>query len=577
MTQDKQDLVAALKRCAILMELAGENAFKCRAYEQGARIVESLEGEPRQWLETGRLNGVKGIGKGLLKAIEEWAASGRICELDELQEKIPPGLLDILHVPGIGPKKIKLLWETRGIDSLERLEQAARAGELNDLAGFGAKTVEKMLAGIEQRRQYAERHLIHTATAAAERILGHLRAVPGIGRLELAGSLRRRRETIKDIDLVATAADPAAVMQAFVTMPGVLRVVGHGATKSSILLAGGIPADLRVVAEDEFAAALNYFTGGKEHNTALRGRARRMGLKLNEYGLFREAPGDEPGERLPTPDEAAIYQRLGLAYIEPELREGEGEIEAAEAGELPRLVTADQVRGVLHCHTTYSDGRLGVLELAAACRDLGYEYLCICDHSQSAAYAGGLRVDAIRRQWDEIDAANAQLDGFRIFKGIESDILAEGELDYDDGLLARFDLVVASIHSRMTLDREAMTRRICRALAHPAVRILGHPTGRLLLRREPYGVDIDQVIETAVRHNVLLEINAHPHRLDLDWRLVRRAKARGARFAVNPDAHRREELGYIPYGVGIARKGWLEAEDVINMLPLKQFEQWLKR
>ena len=324
-----------------------------------------------------------------------------------------------------------------------------------------------------------------------------------------------------------------------------------------------------------FAAALMYFTGSKEHNTALRGRAKRMGLKLNEYGLFRE-DDEEQKKPLAAKNEADLYRHLGLAYIPPELREDMGEIEAAEKNALPTLIEASDILGVLHCHTTYSDGKLSVEQLARACQERGYKYLAICDHSQSAAYAGGLSPDRLKQQWDEIDKVNDKLKGFKIFKGIESDILAEGELDYRDDILARFDLVVASIHSRMTMDRDTMTRRICRAIEHPATRILGHPTGRLLLQREPFDVDIERVIETAAKNKVVIEINAHPMRLDLDWRYIRQAHKAGCQFAINPDAHSEADLDWIPLGVGIARKGWLEAEDVINSMNSVTFTKWIE-
>ena len=391
-------------------------------------------------------------------------------------------------------------------------------------------------------------------------------------RVELAGSLRRRRETIKDLDLVAESDQPEEVMRAFIEGPGVERVVNHGATKSSVVLAGGIPADLRVVSRDQFPAALNYFTGSKEHNTRLRGRAKKMGLKLNEYGLFAE--GSE--KAMDCRDEAAIYERLGLAYIEPELREDMGEIEASEAGELPPLIASSDLRGLLHCHSTYSDGRSTLAEMSQAARAAGYEYFGICDHSQSAAYAGGLKSQDVLRQHEEIERINERMKNFRVLKGIESDILGDGSLDYPDEFLERFDFVVISVHSRFQLSRAEMTRRICKALAHPAATILGHPTGRLLLRRDPYEVDLEEVFAVAAEHNVAVEINANPHRLDLDWRTLRSAKKAGCIFSINPDAHHTDGIADVEFGIGIARKGWLEASDVINTFGLEQFESWLQ-
>lgn len=576
MSATKQGLIAALKQCAVLMEVSGENPFRCRAYEQGARVLEGLEGEPADWIEQGLLAKTKGIGKVLAEKIEEWAQSGRLKMLEELQRKVPAGLLEIENIPGVGPKKTKLLWEEKGIDTLEKLEAAARDGSLAELPGFAKRTAEKILAGIEQRRRYSKRHSLELATLAAKAILERLRPLPQVGRIELAGSLRRSRETVKDLDIVATSTDPKPVMRAFVETPGVESVIAHGDTKSSILLEGGLAVDLRVVEADQFAAALNYFTGGKQHNTALRARAKRMGFKLNEYGLFPDT--DKPNVKpLPTPDEAALYAHLGLACIAPELREDMGEIEAAEQDNLPELLTSAQMVGVLHCHTNYSDGRNTLLEMATACHEAGYQYLGVCDHSQSAAYAGGLKPEDVVRQWDEIDRLNKKFKGFKILKGIESDILADGSLDYEDDLLEGFDLVVVAIHSGMNMGEGEMTDRICRALEHPATTILAHPTGRLLLRREAYAVDLERVLETAAKHRVVVEINANPWRLDLDWRWIRRARAMGCRFAINPDAHVTAGLEHIPLGVGIARKGWLGPKDVINTKPLNAFKSWLDK
>jgi DNA polymerase (family 10) len=567
----KSDLISALKESAVLTELTGANPFHCRAIENAARVLEGIDGQPAEWLATGALKGVKGVGKGIVERVEQWVENGKLDELEELRAKVPAGLPEMMTIPSLGPKKIKMLWQDRGIDSLAKLEEAARAGALNDLAGFGEKSVEKILAGIDQRRKYSARHHVDTAAAAAGRIFDRLRPIEGVQNIEVAGSLRRRRETVKDLDFIVTAPDTEKIMDAFIATPGVEKVVNHGPTKSSILLAGGIPVDLRVVEPPQFAAALNYFTGSKEHNTQLRGRAKKMGFKLNEYGLFPE-DSDTP---VKLADEAALYKKLGLPYIEPELREGRGEIEAAEAGDLPELIADADMRGVLHCHTTYSDGKNTVEEMARACQKLGYEYLALCDHSQTAAYAGGLKADDLKRQADEIDAVNEKLKGFTILKGVESDILAGGELDYPDDVLARLDLVVCSIHSRMTMPRDEMTARICRALEHPAATILAHPTGRLLLRREPFEVDLEKVLATAAAHGVAVEINANPWRLDLDWTWIKRAKEMGCRFAINPDAHNTENITHIHHGIGIARKGWLTTDDVINTLPLAAFKNHL--
>ncbi len=568
----KTQFIATLRECAALMEINGENPFRCRAYENAARALEGLQGEPADWLASDVLAGVKGIGKGMIEHIEEWAKTGELKTHEELKARLPTGLLDMYAIPGLGAKKVKALWEKLGVDSLEKLEKAAAGEAVASLPGFGRKTADKILAGIEQRRRFSGRHRLDVGLAIAEDVLARLRRLKAVRRIELAGSLRRRRETFKDLDFVVESRDPAAVMEAFISTPGVLRVVSHGPTKSSVLFEGGVPADVRVVGPDQFAAALNYFTGSKEHNIQLRARALKRGLRLNEYGLFPE--GKE--RSLPCPDEAAIYRHLGLAYIEPELREDMGEIEAAQKGDLPNLIRTEDLRGLLHCHTTYSDGKSTLAQMAEAAAGAGYAYFGVCDHSRSAAYAGGLAEADVARQHREIDALARKLKTPVLLKGIEADIGADGSLDYSDAVLARFDFVVVSIHSRFQLSREEMTRRVCRALAHPASTILGHPTGRLLLEREPYELNLEKVFVEAARRRVAIEINANPHRLDLDWRFMRQAKAAGCLFAINPDAHHTSGIADNAFGVGVARKGWLEADDVINTWTPARFRRWLK-
>lgn len=573
MPSSKAQLLTAFRECAALLELKGENPFRCRAYENAARALEGLEGEPAAWLEEDRLKGIKGVGKGMIEHVEEWVKTGRFKLHRDLKQELPEGLMDMMDIPGLGAKKVKALWEELGIDSLNKLEQAAQTDAIEKLEGFGKKSAGKILQGIEQRRKFSERFRVNKATERADLLRGYLETVKEIERFELAGSLRRRRETIKDLDWVVVSSRPEKVMEAFVNAPGVFRVTHHGKTKSSVVFDDGIASDLRVVKKDQFAAALNYFTGSKEHNTRLRGRAKDKGFKLNEYGLFREG-SDKP---VACREEADIYKKLGLVYIEPELREDMGEIEAAEEDKLPDLIVEDDMRGLLHCHSTYSDGKSTLEEMAKAAKAAGFEYFGVCDHSQTAAYAGGLKSADVKRQHREIDALNETFKGgFEILKGIESDILGDGSLDYSEAVLRSFDFVVVSIHSRFTMNREAMTERICKALGHPAASILAHPTGRLLLERDPYDVDLDEVFKTAAHHHVAIEINANPHRLDLDWTVLRRAKRAGCIFAVNPDAHHTSGIGDLRYGLGVARKGWLEAGDVINTKTLKQFRQWLK-
>jgi DNA polymerase (family 10) len=564
MSSNKEELIGKLTELSILMELNGDNPFKCRAHSQAARVLEGLDGRPGEWIEDKVLPGIKGLGKGLIEKIEEWVETGELQDLNEYRRKTPAGLLEMMKISGLGPKKIKLIWKEKKIESLDQLEKAARSGELDDLPRFSRKTSENILKGIEQRRLYNERHHISTAGDVVDFFIGRLSGHPSVSMVEVAGSFRRRRETIKDIDLLVISADPAGVMDHFISTDGVIDVVAHGETKSSILYEGGVPVDLRVVPLDACTATLNYFTGSSEHNTEIRGRASKLGFKLNEYGLYRLDSKNEEPVALENEDE--LYRILGLEFIEPELRENMDEIEAASKGKLPHLIETSDIRGVIHCHSTWSDGKNTILEMARTADRLGYDYFCICDHSQSAAYAGGLKPDDVKRQWEEIERLNDENPYFPILKGIESDILADGSLDYSDELLVGFEMVVASVHSQMNLGREEMTGRICRAIEHPCTRILGHPTGRLLLRREPYELDLDRIFECAASHHVAIEINANPMRLDLDWRYIRKARNMGCRFAINPDAHNTRMIEDIQWGVGIARKGWLEREDVINSL-----------
>jgi len=573
MAATKSKLLSRLLECAVLLEVRGDNVFRCRAYENGARALEGLEGEPVDWIEGGILKGVKGVGKGMIEHVEEWVRNGELEIYEELRGEIPDGIPEMLGIPGVGAKKVRYLWQEEGIDSLEALQAAAEGGAIAEMPGFGKKSAEKILVGIEMRKKFSERHRLGDATARATVLIDHLSALPEIDEIQLAGSLRRKRETIKDLDVVVVSKKPEAVMEAFIGAPEVERVVNHGPTKSSVVFEDGIPADLRVVKRSEFAAALNYFTGSKEHNTHLRGRAKGMGLRLNEYGLFK----GEAKRSLPCPNEAAIYKHLGLAYVEPELREDTGEIEAAEEGKLPELIQEGDMRGLLHCHSTYSDGKSTLREMVGAAKEAGFAYFGICDHSQTAGYAGGLKEKDVLRQHKEIDRLNEEGGKkFAVLKGIESDILGDGSLDYPDTFLNRFDFVVVSIHGQMSMPREKMTDRICKALEHPAATIFAHPSGRLLLKRDPYELDYDRVFKTAAEHRVAIEINANPHRLDLDWRYIKQAKRAGCFFSVNPDAHHTSGIENIKYGIGIARKGWLGPGDVINTFTLAKFRRWLK-
>ncbi|MBN2310594.1 MAG: DNA polymerase/3'-5' exonuclease PolX [Candidatus Hydrogenedentes bacterium] len=562
---DKKDIIGVLEEIALLLELSGENPFKARSYTNVARQIEQLEEELDVLVAGKRLREIKGVGDALEKKIEELVTTGSLKYYEDLRAKFPASLFALFRVPGLGAKRIKTLYEELGVQSLGELEYACTENRLVGLKGFGPKMQDKVLQGIAFAKRHEDLHLISTAMAEAERLRDWLAQEESIVRIDVAGSIRRRKEVVKDIDLLASSARPEDVMGRFVAAEGVERETGQGDTKSSVVLESGLAADLRVVSDEEFPYALHHFTGSKDHNVAMRQRAKERGLKMNEYGLFR---GDE---NIACADEAAIFAELGLPYIPPELREDMGELEAAE---LPRLVEQGDLVGVYHCHSTYSDGRATVGQMAEAARSRGYQYLVIADHSQSAAYAGGLSPAAVEKQHAEIDALNAGLDGFRVLKGIESDIRTDGRLDYEDDVLGAFDAVIASIHSKLDMKEEEATTRVIRAVENRHTAILGHPTGRLLLSRAGYALDFDRVFDACRANGVAVEINANPHRLDLDWRQVRRAKERGVMLCIGPDAHSTDGLDDVAYGLGVARKGWLEADDLLNAMTVKEFFAW---
>ncbi len=567
---DNRAIARILEDVSVMLEITGDNPFRARAFANAARAIEALTDDVRALVARDALRNVRGIGKSIHADIESLIARGTFDLLDALRQEVPDGVLEMFRVPGMGPKKIRAVVEQLGVRSIDELERAARDGRLASLPGFGAKTESAIVDAIERLRRYAERHLVDEATEAARLMEAAVAGAAGVRRTLVAGSLRRRRETIGDIDILATADDAEAVMDAFVSAEAVRHVEARGSTKSTVILDSGIHVDLRVVRDEEFAFAAHYFTGSKAHNTAVRARARRMGLRLNEYGLF-----DADGNAHPCADEAELFGRLGLAFVPPELREDNGEIEAAESGTLPDLVEERDIRGVFHCHSTWSDGRATLREMAEAARALGLEYLGTGDHSRTAAYAGGLSIERLREQRREVDALNEELAPFVVFHGVESDILVDGSLDYPDEVLAELDYVVASVHSGFTMSEARMTERIVRAIRNPHTTMLGHPTGRLLLMRDGYPVDLVAVIDAAAECRVAIEINAHPRRLDLDWRWVRRARDAGVMLVVNPDAHEPGEIAACRHGVGIARKGWLEKRHVLNTRTAAQVRRWL--
>ena len=564
---NKKEVANVLEEIAVLLELSGENPFKARSYENVARALEQHEEDIETLVREKRLREVKGVGEALEDKVTELVTTGRLEYYETLKAKFPETLFELFNIPGLGAKRIKTVYEELQVHTLNGLERACKDGRVAALKGFGAKTQEKMLEGIAFARKRQGLFRVDVASAEAARLRDWVAGVKGIRRVEVAGSLRRRKEVVKDIDLVASSEDPGALMDRFVAYEGVETVTGHGETKSSVVLKTGLAADLRVVSDEQFPYALHHFTGSKEHNVAMRQRAKDRGLKMNEYGLFR-------GEaNVPCRGEAAIFRELGLPWIPPELREDMGELELAE---VPRLLERGDLAGLIHCHSTYSDGRATLKQMAEAAEQRGYAYMAIADHSQTAVYASGLRPETVLKQHREIDALNKASKTFRILKCIESDILMDGALDYDEDLLRQFDLVIASVHSRLTMSENEATERIVKAVENPYCRILGHPTGRLLLMREGYSLNYDKVMDACVANRVAIEINANPNRLDIDWRHIRRGRDRGVLFSIGPDAHEIGGIDDVDYGVGIARKGWLGPEHILNCMDADALLAWCR-
>ncbi|MGB0258743.1 MAG: DNA polymerase/3'-5' exonuclease PolX, partial [Coraliomargarita sp.] len=547
---NKADIVAILEDIAVLLELKGENPFKIRAYSAGARVLDTLEDDLAEVIGQGRLSSIKGIGSALVDKIETLHATGELDYYTELRASVAPGLIEMLQIPGLGGKKVKKIHDALGVESIDALKAACESGEVAGLKGFGAKSAEKILTGIENRAAYAQRHLWWDARVVAEPILEGLRALPQVECAEAAGSLRRLKETVGDLDFIVASSEPEPIMDWFVGQAGVQEVTAHGQTKSSVRFESGLQADLRVVPVEQFAFALHHFTGSKEHNVAMRQRALARGYSLSEWGLAQK---DEGGGLKPEiGSEAELFEFLGLAEIPPELREGLGELDAAETKGLPELVKMSDIRGVFHNHTTASDGRASIEEMAEAAQVLGFDYIGLADHSKASFQAKGLDDERVLRQIDTIRAFNESGESaVHVFAGIECDILPDGSLDLEDSTLDALDYAVMSVHSSFGQSEEDMTARVIRAIEHPATTMLGHPTGRLLLRREPYKIDLQKVIDAAIANKVIIEINANPRRLDMDWRLWRRAAERGLMCAINPDAHSTEGLGYFAAGVNI--------------------------
>ena len=564
---DKSQVARTLEEIAILLELKGENSFKIRAHENAARAVDGLAEDLALLVKEGRLTSVPGIGDSIAKKIAELWTTGRMKHYDELAAEVPRGYLDMIRVPGLGAKKIRALGEALQITSLARLKEACEAGEVRVLKGFGEQSERKILQGIALVEQGAGRYLAADVRPMAEELLTYLRGHASVKAAEVGGSLRRWAETVKDVDLVVATTKPAAVAKAYLEILPMHTIVGAGDTKTSVRLPNGLAIDLRLVSPKEFPFALHYFTGSAAHNIRVRGRALDRGWSLNEYTLLAEAAKVKKAPSVAS--EADLFRALGLAYIEPELREDRGEIESAETGTLPDLITLADIKGILHCHTVASDGKSTLEEMAEAAIAFGASYLGISDHSASARYANGLSEEALAEQGAAIDRWNKKSKKLRILKGTETDILPDGTLDYPDHVLAKLDFVIASVHTHFTMDEAAMTARVVRALRNPYVSVLAHPTGRLLLQRDGFKVRMDEVLRAAADSGVVVELNATPRRLELDWRQLRSAKDMGVKVAINPDAHSVDEYAQLRYGIGAARKGWLTRHDVVNALDVE--------
>ena len=563
---DQKTIAQVLEQIAAFLELQGENPFRVRAFRSAAKAVAALSGSVADALADGSLAAAKGVGPATLAIVQEVAASGRSSLLEELRGQVPAGLVEMLQISGLGVAKIRQIHETLGIDSLPELEAAARDGRLARLPRFGQKTAENILKGIAFLRAASGYRLAHHAADEATGLRDALAALPGVTTAIITGDVRRRLEVVRGLSVVLVAdVAPEEIYRRIGALPGVQEFSGQDERRVTLRVSGGAEAQVVVTTPRNVGGVLVQATGSEEHLAQLAAHARERGFTLDGAALWHGSTF------VPTADESAFYAALGLAEIPPELREGRGEIAAAAAGTLPALLEPADLRGFLHCHTRASDGTNTVAELAEACRAQGYAWMGITDHSKAAAYAGGLSVADLQRQADEIDAFNATGPGIRVLKGIEADILADGVLDYEDPVLARLDFVIGSVHSRFSQSRAEMTARVLAAMDNPHLAILGHPTGRLLLSRDPYQIDIDAVIAKAIANGVAIEINADPHRLDLDWRLLRAARDAGLRISIGADAHNLAGIANVPFGVGIARKGWLTRADVLNTLPVEGF------
>ena len=576
---DKAQIIGILKDIAVLLELKGENSFKIRAYQSGARVLERLEENFDTILQGGKIATLQGIGQALALKIETLYHKGHLPFYDNLKASIAPGLIEFLEIPGLGGKKVKHIHDALGIETIEALKVACESGAIVALDGFGVKSAEKILLGIANREAYGKRHLWWSVQGFVQKIVKGLEAQPLVKKASAAGSFRRRLETVGDLDFIVASDTPGPIMDWFTQIEGVKDITAKGETKSSVRFENGIQADLRIVSEQVFVFALHHFTGSKDHNVMMRQRALSMGYRLSEWGIFDK----DSEENIPIDavkdikSEADLFKFFGLEMIEPELREGLGEISVAENYALPKLIEKHEIRGVFHNHTTLSDGMNTLDEMVQQAELLGWSYLGFADHSKSSVQANGLNGDRGLRMIEQIESFNqSRSSTVTAFSGIECDILKDGTLDLEESVLERLDYVVASVHSSFSQSEEEMTRRVIRAIESPTVTMLGHPTGRLLLRREGYQINISKVIDAAIANRVIIEINANPHRLDMDWRFWKQAVQSGLMCSINPDAHSIKNLNYYEAGVNIARKGWIEADSLLNTRDTDGIKRWFR-
>jgi DNA polymerase (family 10) len=569
---DNLAIARALVDLADMHELGGTIAFKVRAFRSAARAIEGYAGNIAELARTGKLSEVRGVGEGVARRIKELLETGKIDEAEKLRAKLPPGLVELMNLPGIGLKTAQQVWQERSITTIDQLEEAAKAHRLRDLPRFGEKREEKLIVAIAAWRKRAsapKRRPLAEAMIAAEGVVQAMRAVPGVLSCDYAGSLRRRSETVGDLDILvaAEAASAPAIMDAFATAPGVVEVLGKGDTKTSVVLDSGMQADLRVVPPDSWGAAIQYFTGSKDHNVAMRTLAVKKKLKVSEYGVF-----DESGKKVAGKDEASVYEAIGLRWMPPEMRENRGELERAAKGDVPRLVELSDVKGDLHMHTTATDGKSTLDEMAAAAKAAGRSYVAITDHSETLTFVRGMTRERLREQRKQIRDTE-QRQGIRLFAGVEADILADGSLDLDDEL-GELDWVVGSVHQNLRMQREEMTKRVVRAIESGKIDCLGHPTGRQIGLRDPSELDMEQVIAALARTGVAIELNSSPMRLDVDEHTARLARDAGVPVVLNSDAHSIRELAFLRFGIGIARRAWLGPEHVLNTRTADEIQEW---